>query len=402
MEMEIIQPVPQQNLSFEDTAVAFSGKSDKELRKKYLIFAAMNNNLLTSVGTLALKAAIDLRLPVDSIVRHTIFEQFCGGETIEDSEATVQALAAYNIGTILDYSVEGEKNESSFEATTGEILRTVEKAKTTPSIPFCVFKLTGIARFELLAKIQRGDTLTAEEQRSFERVKERVDQICKATAEAGVSVFVDGEETWIQDVIDQLVYEMMKKYNKERAVVYNTFQMYRANGLQLIKNAMDFASTHQVYMGAKLVRGAYMEKERERAAEKGYPDPINATKEITDELYNQALKFCVDHIDRIAVCSGSHNDYSNYYLTMLVGKHGLAKDDPRIYFAQLYGMSDNMSYALAQQGYNVAKYVPYGPVKYVMPYLMRRAKENTSIAGQSSREFNMVKREMQRRGIKLI
>lgn len=402
MEMEIIQPVPQRNLSFEDTAVAFSGKTDKELRKKYLIFAAMNNNLLTSVGTVALKAAIDLGLPIKGLVKNTIFEQFCGGETIEDSNSTIEALAAYNIGTILDYSVEGEKNEKSFEATTREILRTVEKAKETPGIPFCVFKLTGIARFDLLAKIQRGDKLTAAEQKSFEAVKERVERICEATADAGVSVFIDGEETWIQDVIDELAYEMMKKYNKERAVVYNTFQMYRANGLQLLKNAMQFAATHQVYLGAKLVRGAYMEKERARAIEKGYPDPINATKEITDELYNQALKFCIDNKQRISVCSGSHNDYSNYYLTMLMEKHGMANNDSRVYFAQLFGMSDNMSFALAQQGYNVAKYVPYGPVKYVMPYLMRRAQENTSIAGQSSREFNMVKREMQRRGIKLI
>lgn len=402
MEMEIIQPVPQRNLSFEDTSVAFSGKTDKELRKKYLIFAAMNNNLLTNVGSVALKAAIDLGLPIKGIVKNTIFEQFCGGETIEDSNTTIEALAAYNIGTILDYSVEGEKNEKSFEATTREILRTVEKAKTTPSIPFCVFKLTGIAHFDLLAKIQRGDTLTAGEQERFEAVKERVDRICKATEDAGVSVFIDGEETWIQDVIDDLAYEMMKKYNKERAVVYNTFQMYRANGLQLLENAMQIAATHQVYLGAKLVRGAYMEKERARAIEKGYPDPINASKEITDELYNQALKLCIENRDRISVCSGSHNDYSNYYLTMLVEKHGMAKDDPRVYFAQLFGMSDNMSFALAQQGYNVAKYVPYGPVKYVMPYLMRRAQENTSIAGQSSREFNMVKREMQRRGIKLI
>lgn len=402
MEMEIIQPVPQRNLSFEDTSVAFSGKTDKELRKKYLIFAAMNSNLLTNVGTVALKAAIDLGLPIKGLVKNTIFEQFCGGETIGDSNSTIKALAAYNIGTILDYSVEGEKNEKSFEATTREILRTVEKAKETPSIPFCVFKLTGIARFDLLAKIQRGDKLTTEEQKCFESVKQRVDRICKATAEAGVSVFIDGEETWIQDVIDKLAYEMMKKYNKERAVVFNTFQMYRANGLQLLKNAMQFAASEQVYLGAKLVRGAYMEKERARSIEKGYPDPINATKEITDELYNQALKFCLDNKQRISVCSGSHNDYSNYYLTMLMEKHGMANNDSRVYFAQLFGMSDNMSFALAQQGYNVAKYVPYGPVKYVMPYLMRRAQENTSIAGQSSREFNMVKREMQRRGIKLI
>lgn len=399
--MEPLPPIRKQNISFDDTAVAFAAQSDQALRKKYLVFSAMNNNLLTRAGSSFLKKAFDLGLPVKGLVKSTLYEQFCGGESIEESENTIKRLEEYNIGTILDYSVEGEKNENAYEATTQEILRTVEKARNTPSIPFCVFKVTGIASLQLLEKVHRKDELSASEQKSLEQVRDRMDRICKATMEAGVSVFVDGEESWIQDAIDQLVYELIKKYNTQRAVVYNTFQMYRKDGLQMLKNAMQFAATHQVWLGAKLVRGAYMEKERERAAEMGYPDPINPNKQATDELYNQGLKFCMDNKQRIALCSGSHNDYSNYYLTVLIEKHGLRRNDPRVYFAQLYGMSDNLSYALAAHGYNVAKYVPYGPVKYVMPYLIRRAKENTSIAGQSSRELRLIRDEMKRRGIGL-
>ena len=400
--METETRINETNISFDDSSLAFAGQSDKTLRKKFLVFSAMNQQFLTSVGSSFLRKAFEWGLPVKGIVKETVFEQFCGGESIEESQKTIQELAALNVGTILDYSVEGEGNEEVFDATTREVLRTVEKAKNTPSIPFCVLKLTGIARFSLLEKVQRGSSLTLEEEKSLAQVRARLDRICNATREANVSVFVDGEESWIQDAIDQIVFEMMKKYNGERAVVYNTFQMYRKDGMQQLRKAMHFAATHQIWLGAKLVRGAYMEKERERAAEVGYPDPINPSKESTDELYNQGLKFCLDNKQRIALCSGSHNDYSNYYLTLLIEKHGLKRTDPRVYFAQLYGMSDNISFALAAHGYNVAKYVPYGPVKYVLPYLIRRAKENTSIMGQTSRELSLIKREMKRRGISLI
>ena len=400
--METVPPINETNISFDDTALAFAGQSDKTLRKKFLIFSAMNNQLLTSAGSSFLRRAFEWGIPVKGIVKETVFEQFCGGESIRESEKTIQELAALNVGTILDYSVEGEGNEDVFEATTEEVLRNVEKAKNTPSIPFCVLKITGIARFSLLEKVQRGDTLSLAEEKSLEMVRSRLDRICSATERANVSIFIDGEESWIQNIIDQLVFEMMKKYNTERAVVYNTFQMYRKDGMQLLRRAMHFAATHQVWIGAKLVRGAYMEKERERAEEMGYPDPINPSKEKTDDLYNQGLKFCLDNKQRIALCSGSHNDYSNYYLTLLLEKHGLKRNDQRVYFAQLYGMSDNISFALAAHGYNVAKYVPYGPVKYVLPYLIRRAKENTSFMGQTSRELSLIKREMKRRGIGLI
>ena len=397
----VASPHPQQ-ISFSDTKTAFASQSDKALRKKFLVFASMNNSALAKAGTAFLKAAFKLRLPVKTVVKHTVFEQFCGGETIQESERTIQELAQFGIKTILDYSVEGEKTEAGFDATTEETLRTVEKAKNSPHMPMCVFKVTGIASFDLLEKVQRGDALDAQETAAFERVRQRMDRICKATAEAGVRVFVDGEETWIQDTIDSLTYEMMLKYNQQRPVVYNTYQLYRRDGLKLLQDAMHLATMHNIQLGAKLVRGAYMEKERARAEEMGYQDPINPSKQATDDLYNQALKYCLDNKQRIALCSGSHNEYSNQLLAILMDKHGVKRSDERFYFAQLYGMSDNLSFTLAANGYNVVKYVPYGPVEKVMPYLFRRAQENSSVAGQSSREFALVQSEMKRRGLKLI
>lgn len=387
----------EQQISFDDTSVAFTSKSDKELKKMYFLFSSMNYNLLVNVGTYFIKMALKLGLPVKGAIKKTIFGQFCGGETIEECEPTIQELAQFNIGTILDYSVEGEKTESGFEKTTAEILRTIEKAKGNPSIPFCVFKVTGLASSKLLEKKQQGITFTDPEAKEFEKIKNRIERICKKAHDDDVRIFVDGEESWLQDTIDELVYEMMAKYNLEKPIIYNTYQMYRNDMLSKLRNAFHYAVTHNYYLGVKLVRGAYMEKERERAEEEGYEDPIQVSKEATDVDYNKALLFSMDNKQRIALCSGSHNEYSNYYLTLLMDKHGMKNEDERVYFAQLYGMSDNISFNLAHAGFNVAKYVPYGPIESVMPYLFRRAEENTSIAGQSSREFMMVKNELKRR-----
>lgn len=384
------------SISFDDTAIAFASKSDKELRKMYWLFASMNNNFLVSSGTAVLKLGLKLNLPIKGLIKKTIFEHFCGGESIADSEGTIRELAAYHIGTILDYSVEGEKVEAGFEKTAQEIIKTIEKAKNSPDIPFSVFKVTGLASGTVLAKAQKG-TLSNEEKIRYEKIVERIDRICKTAYENKVRIFIDGEESWMQDAIDEIVYSMMRKYNVETPIVYNTFQMYRKDMLAKLKAAFQYAATYNYYLGAKLVRGAYMEKERERAAEEGYDDPIQPNKAATDEDYNRALKFCLDNKQRVALCSGSHNEYSNYYLTVLMEKHGLKNNDERVYFAQLYGMSDNISFNLVKAGYNVAKYVPYGPVEAVMPYLFRRAEENTSIAGQTSREFLLIKRELQRR-----
>ncbi|NEM99346.1 proline dehydrogenase family protein [Pontibacter burrus] len=388
---------PVSNVSFDDTAVAFSSKSDAELYKMYLLFKAMNSNTFVKVGGSLLNTALNLHLPVKFIVKPTVFSHFCGGETIEESERAIKELSAFNIGTILDYSVEGEGDEKSFDATMDELLRTVEKARGNKAIPFSVFKVTGLLDTKLLAKVQAGTQLTTAEKTAFERGRERVNTICKRCYYADVRVFVDAEESWIQETIDNLTYEMMELYNKEKAIVYNTYQLYRHDRLDALKRDYENAVAKNYYLGGKLVRGAYMEKERKRAAEAGYQSPINPTKKASDELFDNALRFCIEHIDRIAICAGTHNERSSYLLMELMDQHNIARNDERVYFAQLFGMSDNLSYNLANAGYNVAKYVPYGPVREVMPYLLRRANENTAIAGQSSREFTLISKEMQRR-----
>ncbi|TPE43635.1 proline dehydrogenase family protein [Pontibacter mangrovi] len=388
---------PITKVSFDDTAVAFSSKSDAELYKMYMLFKAMNSNAFVKMGGTLLSTALNLHLPVKFLIKPTIFNHFCGGETIEESERAIQELGKYNIGTILDYSVEGEGDEKSFDATRDELLRTIEKAHRNKHIPFSVFKITGLIDINLLEKVQKKQELSANERAAFERGRDRVNAICQHCYERDVRVFIDAEESWIQETIDNLTYEMMARYNKEKANIYNTYQLYRHDRLEVIKRDYENAIQGGYYLGAKLVRGAYMEKERRRAELEGYPSPINPTKEATDALFNEALRFCVDHIERVAFCNGTHNEESCYLLMELMEEHEIAPHDPRVYFAQLYGMSDNLSYNLAYAGYNVAKYVPYGPVVEVMPYLLRRANENTAIAGQSSREFSLIQNEIDRR-----
>lgn len=388
---------PYKTISFEDTAVAFAGKSNGRLRKMYWLFASMNNSSLVDAGTATIKLALRLQLPVKGIIKHTIFEQFCGGETITECERVTQDLHQFGVGTILDYSVEGEKSEAGFEATTHEIMATILKASGNPAIPFSVFKVTGIADADLLKKVQSGAKLSVQEEEAFGRVAQRVDAICRKAHERKVRIFIDGEETWIQATIDQLAYQMMRQYNRTDAIVWNTYQLYRHDSLANLKQAYQEAEREGYYLGAKLVRGAYMEKERNVAEKAGLPDPIQPDKAATDRDFDEALHFCVEHISRIHFCAGTHNQPSSLLLTQLMEKHDLAPNDSRIWFAQLFGMSDNISYNLAKAGYNVAKYVPYGPVKAVMPYLFRRAEENTSIAGQSSREFGLIQQEIQRR-----
>jgi len=385
------------NVSFEDTAVAFKYKSNGALRRANFIFSLINHPWVSALAIKAVKLALMLRLPVEGIIKETVFYHFCGGESIEHSEAAINQLARYGVNTILDYSVEGEKSESGFDSTMEETIRTLEKARTSKNIPFSVFKVTGLAAAGLLEKIQRNDLLDESDQHAFKRVQERIDGICAKAYAYNIPVLIDAEETWIQDTIDLLANQMMEKYNKHQAIVFNTYQLYRTASLKNLRDAYHNATMHNYFLGAKLVRGAYMEKERERAEELGYPSPIFPDKEATDNAFNQALAFCIDHKQRIAVMCGSHNEYSNYYLTVLMEKHGMKKTDPRVWYSQLLGMSDNISFNLAKEGYNVAKYVPYGPVRSVMPYLFRRAEENTSVAGQSSRELILIQKEIKRR-----
>lgn len=383
--------------SFEDTGHAFASRSNAELKKMLWLFSVMNKPGLVRIGTAALKLAFGLHFPVKGIVKKTVFEHFCGGESIEDCERTMQKLGEFGVGTILDFSAEGTKDEAYFDTTTQEIIRTIEKAAGNPLIPFSVFKVTGIAHFDLLAKVHSEKELNEEEKEAFARVKKRVHDICSRASELDVRVLIDAEETWIQSPIDDLALEMMHEFNKEKPLIFNTYQMYCHATLLKLRAHYHKAVGGSFYIGAKLVRGAYMEKERVRAAEQGYEDPIQANKEATDTDYDKALKFCIEKINRFGLCAGTHNEYSSYYLTVLMDKYNLPKNDRRIFFAQLLGMSGHITYNLAAEGYNVCKYVPYGPVKLVMPYLIRRAEENTSVAGQTSRELTLIRKETKRR-----
>jgi proline dehydrogenase len=385
------------NLSFNDTKIAFSGKSDKDLIRAYWLFKVINSNFLVKIGPPITNFAMAIGLPVSPVIRATIFKHFCGGESIEDCESTIKQLGIYNVGTILDYSVEGEEKDEAFESTTLEIIRTIQRARHDKNIPFSVFKVTGIARFALLEKLDAKERLSLDEQAEYNKIIERVERICRTAYESGVRIFVDAEESWIQDTIDHLALEMMKKYNRDKAIVYNTYQLYRWESLATMKDHHQKIAAAGAWLGAKLVRGAYMEKERKRAEENGYPSPIQPDKISTDRDYNEALKYGIQHISSFAFCAGTHNEDSCRLLIELMDESQLPANDQRVYFSQLLGMSDNLSFNLANAGYNVAKYVPYGPVKSVLPYLFRRANENTAIAGQMGRELGFIIQERRRR-----
>lgn len=384
-------------LDFNNTEIAFRNKSDKDLEKAYWLFKMVASNALIKIGTPITNLALNIGLPIQGIIRNTIYKQFCGGESIEGCAQSITDLGKGNVTTILDYSVEGEESEKSFDETHAEILRTVEYAKKNSHISFCVFKPTGLGRFDLLAKVDAKQELTDTEKIEFDKLYKRIDSICSACHQAGIKVLVDAEHSWIQDTIDDLAREMMEKYNKEQVIVYNTYQIYRADKLASLKADFAYAQTQNFYLGAKLVRGAYMEIERQRAQEMGYPSPIQPNKKAADKDYNEALYFCLDHINRIGLMAGTHNEESSRILAEELVERGISPKNEHIYFAQLLGMSDNLSFNLAAAGFNVAKYMPYGPVKSVMPYLFRRAQENTSVGGQTGRELALIMREKQRR-----
>ena len=384
-------------LSFSDTAIAFESRSNDDLKRAHMLFKAIGYNWLVQMGPGLVQLSYALKLPIEGIIRKTIFKQFCGGESIDDCENTINELWNYRIGTILDYSVEGEEKEEVFDATTEEIIRTIQKAAGNETIPFSVFKMTGIARFHLLFRINSHNQLEQKETEEYNKVKERLDKICKAAHDNDVRLFIDAEESWVQDTIDSLSRAMMLKYNKEKPIVYNTIQLYRHDRLEFLKRSFSDAKINNYKLGLKLVRGAYMEKERERADDKVYDSPIQPNKTSTDRDYNEALRFCIKHIDVIALCAGTHNEDSSQLLVDLMQENNISPNDKRIYFSQLLGMSDHLSYNLSHAGYNVAKYVPYGPVKAVLPYLVRRAQENTSVKGQTGRELSLIKTELKRR-----
>lgn len=384
-------------LDFEDTRVAFAGRSVLELRRAYWLFRLLSVQWMANLGQSLLMFALKLRLPVEGIILRTIFRHFCGGESISGCRSCVKALGSFGVKTILDYSVEGKSTEEDFESSVNEILATVEEAGRNEMVPLAVFKVTGLASFALLEKVHSGAELGAQEQEAWTRVVGRVEAICAAAAKAQIPVLIDAEESWVQDAIDDLSREMMLKFNHERAIVYNTVQMYRVDRLDFIKGEIKRARESGYHFGVKLVRGAYMEKERDRAAQKSYASPIQPTKDACDHDYDAAIAYLMENIDIAALCAGSHNEKSNENLAQLMRAQNVAPGDSRVVFSQLLGMSDHISYTLAKAGYNVAKYVPYGPVREVIPYLIRRAEENSSIAGQTSRELTLLLRELKRR-----
>ncbi len=412
--MNTITPVKNAAVSFDDTATAFAYKSTEDLKDARLLFSAMQYGSLVNIGVRLTPWAINAGLPIKGLIRKTIFKQFVGGETMQETAPVARKLGEYGVQVILDYGVEGKEGEEAFNAAGEQFIKVIEYAATQPNIPFMSVKVTGIARFALIEKVDEAmrtsnaqglvaryhdalQCLATNEQREWSNVYDRLQRICSTAAAAGVGVLIDAEESWIQDPVDAITTIMMETYNGSKAVVYNTVQLYRHDRLQFLKDSFAEAQRAGYILGAKLVRGAYMEKERERAAEKGYPSPIQPTKEASDRDYDAALAFCVEHLDKIGLIVASHNERSNLLTTELLQQKGLPLAHPHVHFSQLFGMSDNITFNLAAAGCSVSKYLPFGPIKDVIPYLMRRAQENTSVKGQTGRELGLIKKELDRR-----
>lgn len=402
------------SISFDNTEIAFAYKSDKELKKAHFLFSFMGNPLLVRPGIKLLPLAIKWRLPFAKyFIRNTIFKQFVGGETLEQNLLVADKLSKYGVQVILDYGVEGKEGEENFEHACQEFIRVVNYAAANANFPFMSVKVTGFARFGLLEKLDSQmksgegslikryltavNSLPVDEKLEWHKVRLRLMRICEAAAKGNVSVLVDAEESWIQDPVDALVMMMMSIFNNEKVVIYNTVQHYRHDRLQFLKDSHEAAIERKFILGVKLVRGAYMEKERERAAQMGYPSPIQPDKESADRDFNEGVKFCIDHLDKIALIVASHNEQSNLYAAQLMMEKGLSLYHPHIHWSQLYGMSDNITFNLAKAGCSVSKYLPFGPIKDVVPYLMRRAQENSSMKGQTGKELMLIKKEMKRR-----
>ncbi|MGB5821332.1 MAG: proline dehydrogenase family protein [Saonia sp.] len=384
---------------FEDTATAFALKTDSELERAYFLFKLIGNEPLVKIGTAVTNFAIKAHLPVEGLIRATVFDHFCGGVNEDDCMPVVDKMWEKGVCSVLDYSVEGKEDEDPLDNALAMILKVLDFVKEKDAIPFAVFKPTGYGRRALFRKIGEGQSLTTAEQAEWKRVVGRFDTTCKKAYDLDVSLLIDAEESWMQDAADRLVEDMMRKYNRKKAIVFNTLQMYRWDRMDYLKSLHERALEADFKIGIKTVRGAYMEKENDRAEEKGYPTPICASKKATDANFDSAISFIITHLDTISVFAGTHNEASSQRLMELMQKENIANNDEQIWFGQLYGMSDHISFNLAAKGYNVAKYLPFGPVRDVMPYLIRRAEENTSVAGQTNRELELLKKERKRRKI---
>ncbi len=384
-------------ISFENTEIAFRYKTDNDLKRARLLFGTIANPGLVKIGKSLTYLALNLHLPIAWAIKPTLYKHFVGGETLDECEKTVKLLSKYQVKSILDYSVEGGKDQETMQRTLDETLRSVVHAGKHPDIPFSVFKPTAFASQQVLTSASENTDIGSSTNKAIQFFIQSVEQLCKTAFENDIPIMIDAEDSWYQPFVDQVVTGMMEKYNKQKAIVYNTLQMYRTDRLEFLKESLRKAEKGNYFLGIKFVRGAYMEKERLRASEKGYSSPIQPDKAATDRNYDEGIAFSVAHLDRISVFNGSHNENSNRLLTELMEKHGLARNDNRIWFSQLYGMSDHISFNLASEGYNVTKYIPYGPVRNILPYLLRRAEENTSIAGQTGRELILLKQEQKRR-----
>ena len=381
---------------FDNTEIAFSLKSDSELERAYFLFKMIQSQPMVRIGTAVTNFALKAHLPVEGLIRSTVFDHFCGGVTEEDCMTNIDRMFESGVYSVLDYSVEGKETEEQFDFAMNKTLKSLEFCKEKESIPFVVFKPTGVGRFDLYQKLTEKEELTNEEKGEWIRVVNRYYTICERAKEYDVPILIDAEESWMQDAADTLIEELMAKFNKDKAIIFNTLQMYRHDRMDYLRELHRKAHQEDFYIGLKIVRGAYMEKERERAKEKGYPSPICVDKQATDDNYNEAIVYMMEH-KKMALFAGTHNEESSYKLIELAKEHKIKPEDKRLWFGQLYGMSDHISFNLAKEGYNTAKYVPFGLVRDVMPYLIRRAEENTSVAGQTSRELNLIKEERKRR-----
>ena len=389
----------EQNPIFDNTATAFKLKTDAQLERAYFLFKMISKEPLVKIGTAVTKFALNVSLPVEGLIRSTVFDHFCGGVSESDCLPVVDNLQKAGVYSVLDYSVEGKEEEAQFDQTTEKVIELTYFAKEKDAMPFSVFKPTGLGRFEIWQKKSEGVVLTADEEAEWQRIVDRYERICATAKECGIALLIDAEESWMQIAADDLCEAMMRKYNTESVVVYNTLQCYRWDRLDYLKQLHERAQKGGFKLGFKVVRGAYMEKENDRAEDKGYPTPICPSKEASDQNFNTVMQYILDHISDIHLFLGTHNERSSYLAMEIMDAKGYRRNDDRIWFGQLYGMSDHITYNLAEVGYNVAKYIPFGPVKDVMPYLIRRAEENTSVAGQTSRELDLLVRERQRRKI---
>ena len=385
------------NIDFGNTRVAFQLKSDSELERAYFLFKMISNEPLVRIGTAATNFALKTNLPVEGLIRSTVFDHFCGGVNEMDCMPKIDQMYESGVYSVLDYSVEGNKEDSQFDFVVEKTKALIDFAAEKQAMPFAVFKPTALGRFSLYNKVSSGDSLSSDETLEWLRVKERFDNICQYASDKQVAVLVDAEESWMQDAADDLLLDLMRRYNRHKLVVYNTLQAYRWDRMSYLKQLTDLAKKEGFLLGFKLVRGAYMEKERDRAEANNYESPICVSKETTDINFNRCLKFMLDHLNTIGVFLGTHNERSTQYALDIMKDKGISKNDSRVWFGQLYGMSDHISFNLAASQYNVSKYLPFGPIKDVMPYLIRRAEENTSVAGQTSRELSLIKTEKKRR-----